>query len=608
MPNLNKLKKKERFLSKIEGVDESAVMEFLKANEGLDLYTYVVSNGAFASGEIDLKELQEFLQKIYADWYFLAKNKKGHDIDKDTLLFNSKYSPANMTKKEIFQMLKSNEYDRFIPIYFQNIDDSNEGYYVCISADKLYDYDEDLEMMARLYINFPAEKVIDFTKEVLDRCYMQDLPLFIKFFSNDYRNDNVIIYADFEHVEQIVKMIEEIKSDYPMMFEKVGDVSPLLGRVNDYIGFGEHTRGTTYLKSRVDALENINNIACNEVVRENIVADEKKIIFRKDGKNFTSSEYLLFLIERNCMEIIDRKINALENSKEKMNVHKLKKLYILRENINKYLDLQNEVNKLKKSITRNNDYRLDLSKVEKVNMDDNYQVFDENDKDTFNYINKLYNLFSTADEKMISDNSKDTKKHLIATKVFEPTKSFLGNDTKEFLTKFFKEELLVIFKQILDDKLTEVKYQKRNSLLSNLKLKECAMLKQLIKAILNDGDDGRELIDRCIDDFIRILSIGSNEIVQIYYKGKWLDLNSDLCRVIVDKFPELQKRVNELTKNREFIGNILEKNNINKENICINNTTKNYCKKRENKKVQQRQSYAYYEPSLEYVKEKKMVM
>ena len=231
-------------------------------------------------------------------------------------------------------------------------------------------------------------------------------------------------------------------------------------------------------------------------------------------------------------------------------------------------------------------------------MDDKYQVFDSNDKDDYNYINKLYNIFSTDDEKLIGASSREAKKHLVATKVFETNDKFLGNNTKDFLSNFFKDELLVIFKQILDEKLTEVKYQKRNSLLTNLKLKECAVLKALIKAILNDGDDGRELIDRCIDDFIRILSIGSLETVQIYYKGKWIDLGSDLCRVIVDKYPQLQKRVEDLTKNRKFIDNIMEINNINAENMCINSTTKNYCKKRENAKKKQTSSYAYYDPQL----------
>ena len=151
---------------------------------------------------------------------------------------------------------------------------------------------------------------------------------------------------------------------------------------------------------------------------------------------------------------------------------------------------------------------------------------------------------------------------------------------RRYKNEYFRQELAIILKSILDIKLNESKYEKRSSVLSNLKLKECARLKKIIKAILNDSDEGRDLIDRCIDDYIRILSTGALEDVEIYIMGKKIELTSDIGKAILKNFPELSKKVDELTSNRGFVDTILTLHDINRENMCINAITKNYCKAR----------------------------
>ena len=45
---------------------------------------------------------------------------------------------------------------------------------------------ENLDLMARLYINMSSKNIIEFTREFLDRCYLQNIPVVYKFFSSDY--------------------------------------------------------------------------------------------------------------------------------------------------------------------------------------------------------------------------------------------------------------------------------------------------------------------------------------------------------------------------------------------------------------------------------------
>jgi hypothetical protein len=189
----------------------------------------------------------------------------------------------------------------------------------------------------------------------------------------------------------VVKTIEEIMSDYPTMLSHVGSVNPLLGKVNDYIGFGEQPLGTTYFKSRTDALASIKRMASNQVLKDSLVAKERKIIFRTDGRNYTPTEYLMFLVEKNAVAIIDNKINELENSTDRTSIVKLKKLYTLRENVSKFIDIPSETNKLKKSITRKEKYRLDLNTVNRLAKDSNLELFGSEDNVNYDYIGKLYN-------------------------------------------------------------------------------------------------------------------------------------------------------------------------------------------------------------------------
>jgi len=594
MPSLEKIMKKEKFLESVQMVSESEVLSFIENNnEGLDLYTYFVTSEAFATKEIDKKEIYEFVHKLYADWFYLAKNSGDLRLDAHRLLYNNKYSPSMLTDKECFDLIRSNEYRDILPIIIQSIKDENNGFYTCIRTDILFGIKEKQEMMARLYLNLPADKVLPFAKEFLDRAYMLELPMCFKFFSSDLRSDNLLIYCDYEYAGKIVDTIEEIKSDYPSMLEGVGGVSPLLGKVNDYIGFGEQPLGSTYFKSRADAFSSVINLASNEILKSTLVDKEKKIIFRTDGKNYTPTEYLMFLIEKNAINIIDNKINELENSTDKTSGVKLKKLYQLRENVSKYVDIPYETNKLKRSITRNEKYELDLNMVNRLTKDTNLRLFDADDQIKYNYVGKLYNVFCSDEDRVIGTATESDKKKVIAEKIFKTTEEFMGVNTRDYLTEYFRQELSSLLKELLDTKLNESKYEKRSSVLSNLKLKECAMLKKIIKAILNDSDEGRDLIDRCIDDYIRILSTGALENVEIFIMGKRIELTSDLGKTMLKNFPEISKKVGELSQNRVFIDTILTSHGINKENISINSVTKNLCKSRTNAPVRQHDDYHY---------------
>ena len=166
MPSLNKVRLKEKFLAGIQMVDKSVVFEEVKNNkEGIDIYTYFITKDACNTGSIDMLELQEFLLKIYSDWYFLHKNNNSAGLGAYKLLSEYKYSPVALSHKYCYELIKSGKFSDVLPVNFQYVNKLEEKFFVAIKTDMLYGRKyTDQELMARLYINLPANKILDFVK------------------------------------------------------------------------------------------------------------------------------------------------------------------------------------------------------------------------------------------------------------------------------------------------------------------------------------------------------------------------------------------------------------------------------------------------------------
>lgn len=562
MSRLSEIKEKEKFLKSIEGVDQS-VLELLKNNtDKLDLYTYFITMGAHATGELDQKELDEFLLNIYADWFCLNQQNKNTAIYK--LTHSPFYTPSAMSGKECFELIRSGKFGGVLPIGLQYVNKLEEKYFVSIDINKLYNQDIQNNGEARLYINLPASKILLFVKEFMDRAYLSELPAKIKFLNCDDRCDTVVIYTSYYGVNAIVKEIESIKEDYPSRFEGVGVVNPMLAKVNDYIGFGEApTTKETYFKSRTDALSAIEKSAVTTVLKDTIVAKEQAVIFRADGRSYTPTEYLMFLVEKVAIGVIEDKIVELESAGN--NKSELFKLYKMREAVEKEIVLDEEVKKLKRTLTRTGEYQLDITDIGVSN---------------FDFVGKLYRLFTTEGDRLLKRKSLDEKKLQISSVLFRTNSELDGVNIGEFLKEYFRVEVATVLEQIIDDKLDDLKLTRSSSCLSNLKQKQILRLRTILKNILNDSDDGKEYLDKCIADYVRILSTDAVENIEVYIDDEKVSLGSSVNEELVSILPSLQAKVDNLTIDRWFIDKTLLDFGINRDNLAIRATTKNLCKER----------------------------
>lgn len=578
MSKLSKQRAKEKFLKNITEVDKDVILEELKKSDtNTDLYSYFIGMNAFNETILTDKDVNEFLLRAYSDWYFLHKNTR-RDTE-NPLLNQFAYIPVNLNGDKCLQLIRGGEFDETLPIYFQHVNKLEETFFMCIETDRLYNKEfKNAEYDVRLYLNLPVYKALEFAKEFLDKAYLDDFPALIKVLNNDHRCDTITIYTDYEYAQKVIDIIEEIKYEMPTIFAQVGKVNPLLGTINEYIGFGEQNDGTTYFTSRTRALSCIQEEACRFKLKEGIVAEEKQIIFRSDGSKFTASEYLAYLIEKNAIKLIENRIAEIEKETED-ETPELSRLYLLRDNVNIGLDMTEEVSNLKRALTRKTNYKL---------------AIDEVGESDYDFVSKLYRLFTTEEERCLKTRNERQKKGVIANKIFHTTETFEGVSTREFLETYFKTEIALLLKEALDYDITCMKRTKQSAVITNIRKKAALRLRSILNSIVDDGDEGREYVGLAVNDYIRILSSGSTENVEVSIDNKTLSIDKDVNMDIISLLPRLKEEINELSINIDFIDRTLQEFGINKDNLCLNNTTKHI--KKEKTLKSESESECYYNP------------
>lgn len=581
MSKLSRQRAKERFLKLVDAVDKNTILEEIRNSQGCDdLYTYFVTKNAFATTVLDDRDINEFLLKTYSDWYFLHKNTKKPDKN-NRLLSEYQYAPVNLTGDSPFQLIKNGEFNDILPISFQYINRLEESYFIVIKTDKLYNREfKGIQNDVRLYINLKGDRLIDFAKEFLDKAYLNEFPATLKILNSDSRCDDIIIYTDYEYAEDVVGAIRDIRKETPSIFSNIGDVSPLLGSIDDYIGFGEQLKdNATYFASRCKALASMQNMAGAELLKKGIVREEEKIIFRNNGNKYTATEYLEFLIEKNMVRLVEKKIDELESNGDD-DTEELDRLYTMREDIALHADVTQEVNKLKRALTRNENYTLEM---EGIGTDD------------YDYLAKLYRLFTTSDTRILKSHSTTQKKDIVSRQLFKTTDTFEGVDTREFLDTYFKARLALVVKEVLDRDMESVKRSRQSAVLINIRKKACAKLRSILTSITDDGDEGKEYIGRCVNDYVRILSTDALEGVEVTIDGRDISLDTDVNTDIISMLPALKEEVDKLSLDSDFIDNILAEFDINKDNMCLNKSTRNI-RKEKTADIENKDRSYYYNP------------
>lgn len=109
----------------------------------------------------------------------------------------------------------------------------------------------------RLYLNLDVQKALILGVLLSDKCVEKNIPLYFKIWTTrNERNDTFVIFTNYDHVQKIVNILQEIEETKPKLFDGATNANPFLARVDKHIFFGEEPmdNGPSFTRIRAMAL------------------------------------------------------------------------------------------------------------------------------------------------------------------------------------------------------------------------------------------------------------------------------------------------------------------------------------------------------------------
>ncbi len=234
MPNMNQ----------IAYILEKAVK---KQDKSLVDYSSIVSIGTSKFTErIDKLQLKNLLIDVYKYWYNITlsnkieENKNKPEIVKTIKKFkkNPYYKPSkSMPIFKIWSEIEQFGYRSYLPapIYFQG------NYFVQFHINKMQKVLRNRAQLvdARIYLKIRPKCLVKLSHILVKESLKRNLPLIFKIAYNNKRNDNFVLYSDYENLPSFIKLIEETKKLNPRLFQDCEITNPFMATLYGYMGFGE---------------------------------------------------------------------------------------------------------------------------------------------------------------------------------------------------------------------------------------------------------------------------------------------------------------------------------------------------------------------------------
>lgn len=305
---------KRRMLERVESPNLNKVLD-LAYDNGSFSYSDLVRVNARNSGKSSaFKDIEEYCALIYSYWYNgilnLDSSAQNPEIKRaiEEIKSNPKFKTENMKSSGFYNFFNGG-FDKEIgvkelaPVLMQNsIWENNQGSggFMHVQTNRLNFNGERTNVETRLYLNLDTNSIFPFSKQLLSICMEKNLNLYTKMASNDSRNENIVIYTNYQNAGKIIDVINTIKKEQPEIFEGADKINPIMGKVDNYIGFGEEPvyKHSSFNKERSNAIEDAIQAANTKFYKETILKDESQPSIRtSSGEVLTKDDYLCYMVK-----------------------------------------------------------------------------------------------------------------------------------------------------------------------------------------------------------------------------------------------------------------------------------------------------------------------
>lgn len=540
-----------------------------------DYYSFLVSINSHNTGKIPFVELCDFCEQIYSDWYYKMRTmpinelKKAQAIDVLILKRSKFLHPTNLTGREIFNIFSGTYLNYFKtnsirPMFISYNPNTNLNSFVQININVLSGFQlKEFKKEIKIYLNLKAEVILTFVKEYIEKSTTEGVLSNIKFTDRDDRNDDVIIYTNYENLEKTIKIIKEIRRNFDYIFENSENMGLMVGKIEGFLGFGEEKYiDESYNLNRAKVLENC--------VKRTKIQSLKKILFKnkdvvslKNGKTLNYFEFAIHLIKAITIKEIEKELVGLTSKKDEETESKsgqIEHLYdILNKIKNNYEQFEKEFarqrNLLIESFTNHSQFNLKID----LETDNAGVVINSN----YNFRSKFFYIIADAEDKInIEELDTLTCDRIINQKLFltKNTRIKLEKDKTANIDTFIKSLIYRIailhLKQTLknDDKYTPF---------------ECGNIEKILHELTAKTIEGKEIIDDMLFDFKRQIFLEDDVNLKLLNKYQIdLPINCNIIELVLKLLKiDINQIKEELTNG--LIIKTLEDNNISEKYFAI---------------------------------------
>ena len=319
-------------------------------------YEDIVSYGLNETQQkIDLKALEPCMKSVYNQWYKsmidYVKMNPSYRLSQilSQILQMDEFSPQTAEKQGYLKTLmdfheqirnhklprEGKEFKVLINQSFFNYEEQNlfatPGFLHMFN--NLGNQEDNIEL--RLYLNIKMQNLPMLSKKIYDKFDQNKFPLYFKISGLNNRNDNVVIYTNYKNAQQAVDLLKEIKKENPELFIGAENINPFLGRIDNFIGFGEEPKQarSSFNLQREQAISYIPQITNKFLMKlanldETIKINDKQI----SNRQMLNSSIKKSFIRR--IENLIKKYSISRNNEEKEQITELKNLIKKIEGIN----------------------------------------------------------------------------------------------------------------------------------------------------------------------------------------------------------------------------------------------------------------------------------
>lgn len=297
------------------------------------------------------KALLNLYSKVYSLMYkYIAELDTSKPLSNNDKILRSKFERGELKKsptpeeiKKFFFVTYPNTTGNSYFLHSQSGEDVIRNNDVLDDFIHVYPFGYPKKIDCRLYFNTTPENSCKIGELLLEECFKRHLRAYFKFDTAGDRNDSMLIYTNYEHVNQFVEIINKIRKKHPKLFAGAEKSGLLTAKVDDCIFFGEEPeyQHSSFNAERADAID--------EFIKSELAQARRAIgnytgNFRtRTGENLNLKDYIIYRLKASYMETLEQTQLDIKNG--------IFPRHINQTNVKDYIEIENHIyNECKKRL------------------------------------------------------------------------------------------------------------------------------------------------------------------------------------------------------------------------------------------------------------------